>query len=140
MATSITTQATMTSLEILSDVEIERLTTDRQRNAVSATGAPFPWRIHHERAWARTLRELKDRPEPLEESDLSDVTELNRAVCYLVAAYAYEMAEAPGDMERSKYFHNLHLREMSEVRLTTAAGETRKSSVGYLTIPAKRGA
>ena len=139
MADSITTQADMVALEIIDDVEIERLTTDRQRNAVSSTGAPFPWRIHHERAWERTLRELGQDPEPLLETELSDTTELTRAVCYLVACYAYEQGESPTDMARSKHFHALHLREMSEALLTTTFGVRRARVTGYMTIRSSRG-
>jgi len=131
----------MMELEILSDVEIHNLTTQRMADAVSTTGTPFPWRVQHERAWARVVRELEGREkDPVLEADLTTPSELNRATCYLVAAYAYEQGESPGDMERAKYFHNLHLREMSEVELTVSGGTVTKTSRGYGSISSKRGA
>ena len=140
MATSITTQATMVELEILSDVQISNLSTPRMLDSVSDTGTPFPWRALHERAWARVVRELIERADPIEEDDLSTPAELERATCYLVAAYAYEQGESPNDMERSKYFHNLHLREMSEVRLSLAGGTLAANKRGYGSIRMQRGA
>jgi hypothetical protein len=138
MAASTTTQATMLSLEILSEAEIERLSTPRQRDATTDAGLPFPWRGLHERAWARVVRELLDRSDPILETSLSTVSELARATCYLVAAYAYETAESPSDMERAAYFHRLHLREMSEVSLTTSLGSIRRSGVGCISFPSRR--
>jgi hypothetical protein len=140
MATSITTQSTMTELEILSDVQISNLSTPRMRDSVSDAGLPFPWRALHERAWARVVRELIERADPIEETSLSTPSELARATCYLVASYAYEQGESPNDMERSKYFHNLHLREMAEVRLTLAGGTLAATKRGYGSIRMQRGA
>jgi hypothetical protein len=130
---SITTQADIVELEILSDVEIERLTTERQRNATTDAGDPFPWRSRHERAWARTLRELELRPTPITEADLGATSELRLAVCYLVAAIAYESGESGADMDRARYYGQLHAREMAEVQLTlTPSGTVGREAWGSM--------
>lgn len=110
--THITHNADLVDLEVLPDVEIERLTTERMRNA-----SP-PWLPRHERAWTKVLAHLLTRPTPIEESDLGDTSELKLATCYMVAHYAYLAGEHTDDHERARYFYQLAVKELEEVTLT----------------------
>jgi hypothetical protein len=133
MATHITHNADMVDLEVLPDVEIERLTTERMRNATP------PWLPRHERAWAKVLSHLLLRPSPIEEADLSTPAELKLATCYMVAHYAYLAGEHTDDHERARYFYTLAIRELEEVQLSLASGSDAVSTQGaYAFMRAKR--
>jgi hypothetical protein len=134
--TSITVNQDLVNYEVLSEVEVDMLSTPESRLSVIGTPAlPFPWRYRHERAWARVLRDLSLRK--ITEADLADTSELKYAACACVAAMAFQASETKEDQHRAEYWSNLYEREINEVKLTVTGGGSLEPA-GYSTIKAYR--
>lgn len=125
MATSITTQSDVLTYGLITDHEIDRLTTDRMRRE--------NWQTLHERAWTKILDYLKLRPDEIEETDLDDTSELTVATVYMVLHYAYAQAEIMGDSDQqnSQLYWDRAMKELAEVRLTVSGSEVARSSYAW---------
>ena len=125
MATSITTQADVLTYGLISDNEIENLTTERMR--------ANNWTTLHARAWTKILDLLALRSMPLTEDDIDDTDELVTATVYMVLHYAYSQAEGVGDInkERAQLYYDRSIKELQEVRLTIGGGTASRSSYSF---------
>ena len=125
MATSITTQADVLTYGLVTDNEIERLSTDRMRSE--------NWSTLHARAWTKVLDLLALRPDAIEESDLDDTDELKPATIYVVLHYAYAQAEfmSDEDQKRASVYWDRAIAELNEVRLSVNGGTRDRSSYSF---------
>jgi len=115
MADSITDNTALLAAELITRSEFDRLNT-YERDSDS-------WASVHKRAWTETKKDLLKRRDPIEESDLDDVSELEDAVLYKVLEIAYRTSDVDGDEVLAKRWRNAYEREMREVQLTVS-GET----------------
>ena len=125
MATSITTQEDVIEYGLVTDNEIHSLSTERMK--------ANNWATLHARAWTKILDMLWLRASPIEESDLSDTDELIPATVYMVLHYAYAQGEFMNDDNQSnagRYWERA-IKELQEVRITLAGGETTKGSYDF---------
>ena len=126
MATSITTNADLVDLEILTDYDIAQLTTARL-----GVETP-PWATRHERAWTKILELLALRRPPVTEAELSTTTSLKYASCYYVAYLACEMGRSDKHAKMAGEFYAKFRREMNEVVLDATTGEAAGSMMRFL--------
>ena len=118
MATRITDNTDLVAYEILTDYDIDQLTT-----TTLAAESPV-WETRHDRAWTKVKDHLALRPTPIEESDLSDTSELTYAACYYVAYLACKAGRSDRHQEMAKEFYQLFEKEMAEVRPTLTDGSS----------------
>jgi hypothetical protein len=125
VATSITTQADVLTYGLVTDNEISNLTTDRMEKEA--------WSTLHARAWTKILDLLALRTPTIEESDLSDTTELTVATVYMVMHYAYAQAEFMSDemQARSDLYWKRAVAELEEARLTVNGSTAPRDSYAF---------
>ena len=112
MADTITDNDDLTGFEILPDVELKRLSTDRLMAETPA------WETRHKLAWSETLDRLKRRNPRILEDDITVSDGLKLAVCYHVAYLAYRWA--PGgkdDIDRATMWYAQWEQKLEEVDL-----------------------
>jgi hypothetical protein len=125
VATSITTQADVLTYGLITDNEIHSLTTERMKSD--------NWATLHERAWTKVLDQLALRASPIEETDLSDTSELKPATVFVVLHYAYAQAEFMNDenQKRSELYWLRAMKELEEVRLSVTTGTASRGGFSY---------
>jgi len=124
MAASITTQADLLTYAMLTDNEIERLSTARMKDD--------NWADTHEKAWSLIKGMLLMRRPPLEETDLDDTDELLEATTYATIYCAYQQAVILSDEDKARknYWYKKMLKAMAEVILTSDSTELGRESYG----------
>lgn len=129
----LTTNADLVDLEVLTDHDIEELTTTRMRNEDP------DWATRHKNAWRETIKRLGRRSPPLTEDDLGDPTELTHASCFYVAYIACQKANSDRLRDLSMHYFRRWTNEVEEVDLTPVAGTGTypRGSHGYM--KARRG-
>lgn len=119
MADSITDQVKLIAAEFVTRSEIDSLTTYERR--------VDQWEAVHKRAWIEVKKDIAKRRKPLEESDLTDSSELEDATLMKVLEIAYRTSDVEGmDLKKHKW-RARYRREMNEVQLTVnTVEETRE--------------
>jgi hypothetical protein len=113
LADRITTDADIVASGYITTNQMARLTPHEWAEEGGTAG---PWTRWHDEAWAEILRQLYSRPDPLEESDLSDSSELQPAAIQYVLYLAYA---ANNEMDRAKHHLAQFNQRMTSIRPTT---------------------
>jgi hypothetical protein len=130
MAAYITTDDDLVGSGYITEATKRRLTPP-EWNVGQAAG---PWQMWHTEAWSETKRHLLSRVDPIEESDLTDSSELAPAVMQYVLYLAWLHG---GDQERAKHHHNRYREMLNSIKLTLS---THAETVGWGSgIPIYRG-
>jgi hypothetical protein len=122
----LTTNADLVDLEILTDYDIQQLTTTRMANENP------PWAARHERAWTETLKRLGQRKDSIAEADLDTPTELAEIVCHYVAYLATRRGKSTRHYEDSKHYFRLWNKGVEEVQPTVDGSERPRGSYQYM--------
>lgn len=85
------------------------------------------WTNWHTEAWTDILRHLANRPDPIEEDDLSDSSEFVPAAVQHVLAQAYAYS---GDFQKADYYRREYLRLLGLIKPTLVSGSD-VASVGW---------
>ncbi len=122
MAASITTQANVLSYCMVTDNEINRLSTERME--------ADNWADCHEKAWTLILSFLYDRRPSIEESDLDDTDELIPATAHAVVYIAYQQAVmlSDEDKKRKAYWYKKMRKLLAQVVITSDSSELSQES------------
>lgn len=111
MAATITTDADLMASGHLLGADKPRLTPKEWTDGA--------WTIWHTEAWSEIKRHLKNRAEPIEETDLVDSSELKPAAVRYVLYLAYSYNR---DMDRAEHHLAGYRRAMTQINPTLTGG------------------
>lgn len=122
MAASITTQAHVLQYCMLTDNEIQRLTTARMGSD--------NWVDVHEKAWTLVLSYLFDRRPKVEEDDIDDTDVLIPATAHAAVYCGYQQAVLLSDEDkvRKEYWHKKFRKLLAQVVITVDSTELPQES------------
>ncbi len=122
MVASITTQAHVLQYAMLTDNEIQRMSTARMK--------ADNWDDTHEKAWTLTLSYLFDRRPSIEEDDIDDTDVLIPTVAHAAVYCAYQQATLLSDEDKAqkKYWFKKFRRLLAQVVITSDSTELPQES------------
>lgn len=123
MADSITTNQDLIDYHVLTKYDIVSLTNDDNRYDT--------WEDEHKQAYSEVLSYLY-RTRDIEESDLSDTSQLKKAVCHWVAYLVLRNSKFSDSKQRGQDNYALATKELSQLKLSTGGGKLPASNT-YIT-------